>query len=317
MGFLGQRSKIKMSIKIEDSYFGIRFVLKCFSESLIMSISNVMAAPNHNRESPLGDELFNPFGQGCLAAFQIRLRTDHIAKINCFFGGVVVGKHFKTLESTLAHAQLLNKGLLGDLKLGYVGSAMEKVIPRLMNGFRETHQKVMFSLKEMDNQDQIKSLFSNEIDVGFVRMERVPKGLKATTILQEPFCLVVPKNHPINNKNFKDISQLKDASFILFDPKYSPSYYEKVMQIFDDSGFTPIVTHNTIHSGSIYKLVAHHFGVSIVPKSLKSDHLKEVRFIELHDIPQQTALSAVWNENNRNPVLDDFLVQVQSFKSVH
>jgi DNA-binding transcriptional LysR family regulator len=230
---------------------------------------------------------------------------------------VELGKHFKILESTLAHAQLLNKGLLGDLKLGYVGSAMEKVIPRLMNGFRETHQKVMFSLKEMDNQDQIKSLFSNEIDVGFVRMERVPKGLKASTILQEPFCLVVPKNHPINNKNFKGISQLKDASFILFDPKYSPSYYEKVMQIFDDSGFTPIVTHNTIHSGSIYKLVAHHFGVSIVPKSLKSDHLKEVRFIELHDIPQQTALSAVWNENNRNPVLDDFLVQVQSFKSVH
>lgn len=230
---------------------------------------------------------------------------------------VELGKHFKTLESTLAHAQLLNKGLVGDLKLGYVGSAMEKVIPRLMNGFRETHQKVMFSLKEMDNQDQIKSLFSNEIDVGFVRMERVPKGLKATTILQEPFCLVVPKNHPINNKNFKDISQLKDASFILFDPKYSPSYYEKVMQIFDDSGFTPIVTYNTIHSGSLYKLVAHHFGVSILPKSLKSDHLKEVRFIELHDIPQQTALSAVWNENNRNPVLDDFLVQVQSFKSVH
>jgi DNA-binding transcriptional LysR family regulator len=226
-------------------------------------------------------------------------------------------KHFKTLESTLAHAQLLNKGLLGDLKLGYVGSAMEEVIPRLMNGFRKSHQKVMFNLKEMDNQDQINSLFSNEIDVGFVRMERIPKGLNATTILQEPFCLVLPKNHPINNKNFKDLSQLKDSSFILFDPKYSPSYYEKVMQIFDDSGFTPMVTHNTIHSGSIYKLVAHHFGVSIVPRSLKSDHLKEVTFIELHDIPQQTALSAVWNENNRNPVLDDFLVQVQSFKSVH
>ena len=79
------------------------------------------------------------------------------------------------------------------------------------------------------------------------------------------------------------------------------------MQIFDDSGFTPIVTHNTIHSNSIYKLVENHFGLSIVPRSLRMDYLSGVRFIELDMIHQRTTLSAVWSESNRNPVLQDFI----------
>lgn len=225
-------------------------------------------------------------------------------------------KYAKELENIVQHAKLLNDGLLGSLKLGYVGSAMQGVIPELLLAFRKQHPKVLFDLKEMDNQKQIDGLMSYDIDIGFVRLERIPKGLKTYPVLKEPFCLVLPKAHPVNSKNFKNMSQLKDEPFILFDLKYSSSYYEKVMQIFDDSGFTPIVTHNTIHASSIYKLVEHNFGISIVPKSLQLKHLKKVKFIELNTIPQRTILSAVWSKGNRNPILDNFLDLVQNIPQI-
>ncbi len=220
-------------------------------------------------------------------------------------------KNLKSLEQIFSHAKLLNDGVGGDLKFGYVGSAMQKIIPNLLVKFREEHPDVVFSLKEMDNEKQIEGLLGHDIDMGFVRLERVPRGLEFTPILKENFCLVLPMNHPINSTNFNSLSQLKDESFILFDPKYSASYYEKVMQIFDDSGFSPIVSHNTIHASSIYKLVENNFGISIVPKSLQFENHAGIQFIELKDIPQKTVLSVVWNKENRNPILNTIIKLIE------
>lgn len=218
-----------------------------------------------------------------------------------------IAQHLKELDRIINQAKLLNDGIGGDLKFGYVGSAMQDIIPDLLLKFRAENPDAHFSLKELDNQKQIDSLLSHDIDIGFVRLERVPRDLEIKPVLKENFCLVLPENHPINEANFKNLKQFKNEAFILFDPKYSASYFEKVMQIFDDCGFTPIVAHNTIHASSIYKLVEHNFGISIVPKSLRNQNLKGTKFIELKNIPQKTVLSVVWNKTNRNPILKRFL----------
>lgn len=245
------------------------------------------------------------------AGIGIQLFNRHNRKVELTQAGAFLQKelkrHLKELDQLVQHAKSLNDGLQGKLKLGYVGSAMQQVIPDLLLAFRNQNPNIHFSLKEMDNQEQIEGLLSQDIDIGFVRLERVPRGIEIYPLLNEPFCLLLPQNHPINSNNFKHLSQLKEASFILFDPKYSPSYYEKVLQIFDDSGFSPIVTHNTIHASSIYKLVEHNFGISIVPKSLQLVAAKGVKFIELNTIKQRTVLSAAWANNNRNPILDNIL----------
>jgi len=197
----------------------------------------------------------------------------------------------------------------GTLKFGYVGSAMAQIIPSLLVKFRAVYPNIFFDLKELDNQKQIASLLSMELDVGFVRQEQVPIDLQLFPLKEDSFSLVLPKKHPLNKRNFKDLSQVKEEAFILFDPSYSPTYYRKVMEIFHYSGFQPIASHNTVHANSIYSLVENNFGISIVPTSLQTDRSagKKVKFIELKDIPHRTLLSAVWNKKNRNPMLKRLL----------
>ena len=216
-------------------------------------------------------------------------------------------RNLKDLDQIFDHAKLLNEGIGGDLKLGYVGSAIQKVIPELLVKFRKKHSRIIFTLKEMDNEKQVEGLLSSDIDIGFVRLERLPKGLESKVILREPFCLVLPREHEIDHSNFTGLDQFKEESFILFDPDYSAAYYEKVMQIFDDSNFVPIVSHNTVHASSIFKLVENNFGISIVPESLKVENNKKLKFIKLDMIPQRTSLTVVWHKNNTNPVLEKFL----------
>ena len=221
-----------------------------------------------------------------------------------------ITQYLKDLDRIFNQTKLLNDGIGGDLKFGYVGSAMQEIIPDLLLKFRSENPNAQFSLKELDNQKQIESLLSHDIDIGFVRRERVPRDLEIKPVLKENFCLVLPIDHPINDANFKSIKQFKNDAFILFDPKYSASYFEKVMQIFDDNGFVPIIAHNTIHASSIYKLVENNFGISIVPNSLQPQHIKGVKFIELAKISQKTMLSIVWNKRNRNQILEKFLTHL-------
>ncbi|WP_299121938.1 LysR family transcriptional regulator [uncultured Tenacibaculum sp.] len=244
----------------------------------------------------------------------VELFVRHNRKVELTSAGLYLKneltRNLKNLDNILDYAKLLQDGKQGKLEFGYVGSAMQDIIPNLLIQFKKEHPNVQFGLKEMDNQKQIESLLSHDIDVGFVRLDRVPRGLNIKPLLKESFCLVLPKNHPINASNFKGLQELKDESFILFDPSYSPSYYEKIMQIFDESGFTPIVSHNTIHAASIYKLVENNFGLSIVPKSLQKGYNMNVKFIELHKIPQRTTLSVVWDKNNRNPIVASLIEKI-------
>ena len=242
-----------------------------------------------------------------------QLFVRHNRKVQLTKAGLYLKKelqpYLKGLDHMLRHAQLLSEGQVGDLRFGYVGSAMQQIIPQLLLSLKSSFPEVHFSLKELENDKQIAGLLANDLDIGFIRLDRVPRGLKTKKVLEEPFCLVLPADHPVIYAGFEDLTQCRHEPFILFDPAYSPSYYEKVMQIFDTVKFTPIVAHNTVHAGSIYKLVENGFGISIVPLSLTTniENSSSIKYIVLDQIPQRTKLSAVWNPDSWNPMLKPLL----------
>ena len=220
---------------------------------------------------------------------------------------VMVLKH---LNDSFDHAQLIHEGMEGQISFGYVGSAMQNVIPQLLLKIKEDHPKVHYSLREMENPDQIDALIQKEIDLAFVRLDKVPKGLEIRPVFEDTFSLVLPKEHPINKENFQGLKSFKEEPFILFDQSYSPAYYEQVMQIFKRSGFHPIISHNTVHASTIFRLVENNLGISIVPSSLGLGYNMNVKLIELDRIPQKTVLSVAWNASNRNPILSKILSKI-------
>ena len=207
----------------------------------------------------------------------------------------------------LRHAQHIATGNEGEIHLGYVGSAMQTIIPKLLIRFRKKYPSIHFSLQEMDNNRQINDLLGNKIDIGFVRLNEVPKALSLRPVFDETFSLVLPKNHALNSRNFTSLNQLKAEQFIFFEKAYSPSYHEKVMSMFEDCGFSPTISHTSVHATTIYRLVENSFGVAIVPSSLKLGYNMNIKFIELKNVPQRAVLSLAWNKENRNPMLGHFL----------
>lgn len=210
-------------------------------------------------------------------------------------------------DAAVAHARDLHRGRAGRINFGYVGSAMQNLLPNLLLRFRQTHPEVTYGLEALGNQDQLDKLLTRDIDIGFVRLAQTPPELVSVPLFEDTFSLVLPRDHPLTAATFTGVEQLRDERFILFDPDYSRPYYEQVMTIFADAGFAPEISHRTVHATTIYRLVENNFGLSIVPTSLQAGYAMDVQFIELNGIPQRTTLSAVWRRDNDNPAVGEFL----------
>jgi DNA-binding transcriptional LysR family regulator len=220
------------------------------------------------------------------------------------------------LKGIIEHAGLIAKGSVGSIRLGYVGSAIQNVIPELMSRFNRIYPSIKFSLHEFGNTRQIEALSAGEIDLGFVRLNKVPINIEVRPVFKETFSLALHKDHWLTKSNFKDLSQLKDESFILFEKSYSDVYFARIMSIFEDHGFSPKISHNTVHANTIFRLIENGFGNSIIPTSLQYGFNMNVKFIELKSIPQRATLSLAWYKENRNPVLLKLLEMTQVKKEI-
>lgn len=199
------------------------------------------------------------------------------------------------------------EGEEGEIRIGFVGSAMQNIIPELLEQMSKVHPNIHASLDELDNKDQLEAIARDKLDIGFVRLESVHKGFEQRVVLEDSFSLVVSNQHLILPKNFKSLNQFKEEQFILFSNDYSQEYYDNIMSIFTDHGFEPKVSHRSVQANSIFRLVERQLGVAIVPSALQGGVDLGVSFIPLDHLRQRTKLMAIWDVKNRNEALAKFL----------
>ncbi len=208
---------------------------------------------------------------------------------------------FRHLDQIETQLQSFANGKISTLKLGFIGSAVQTILPELLLNLKQQQPDIELSLHELANETQLDLLEKKELDLGFVRLSETPPGLCSLPIHTEHFSLVLPNDHPLLNSPKASLDALKDESFILFSKNSSHSYYDLVMSIFSDHKFIPKVTLRTVNALTIFNMVAQGLGVAIVPSSLKNGYHVDVTFLELNGLPQRTTLSLVWNAQNRNP----------------
>ena len=207
------------------------------------------------------------------------------------------------MQIAVNNVQLLQKGNTGQLGISFVASAMQSILPVLLKKFNSDCPNIEFHLEELTNKEQLLALEKGDIDLGFMRSNQVGQDMMIKSVYKETFTLVLPAAHPMSARDFKHIGELKEESFILFPNDQSQLYYQQIINLCADQGFTPKLSHRSIHAPTIFKLVENGMGLSIIPTSLATSGNTGIKFIELKNIPQQTELYAVWKKINDNPAL--------------
>ena len=74
------------------------------------------------------------------------------------------------LDQAVHKAKLAAKGKLGILRIGFISTAGNEIVPTIIRQFRELNAEVEFSLRNILTTDQIQMLEVGSLDIGFLRL---------------------------------------------------------------------------------------------------------------------------------------------------
>ena len=172
-------------------------------------------------------------------------------------------------------------GEQGTVRLGFVASAALGIIPKLSVAITKQAPGIHLVLEELTTPKQISLIKEGHLDVGLLREVDQSPGLKIFPLVKEPLVLAVPGDHKLLGREEVGIRDLKEEAFVAFPRKQISYLHNHILKLCDEAGFVPRVAQEAVQFATILGLVSSDVGIAIVPQSVASIQLKNVRFLNI------------------------------------
>jgi len=171
-----------------------------------------------------------------------------------------------------------------SLSVGFVGSTLYGMLPKIIRRFRDQNPTVELSLHEMSTMDQIRALKDGRIDVGFGRIRLEDTNIRRVILREEQMIVALPEGHPLSfGKSVLALRDLVQETLIIFPKAPRPSYADQVLAAFHDRALKPRRIYEVRELQIALGLVAAGEGISIVPSSVNGLKRDDVSYKELDD----------------------------------
>jgi DNA-binding transcriptional LysR family regulator len=212
---------------------------------------------------------------------------------------------FETLDLGVQEARRAAAGQTGRIAVGYLASVALSGLAELVGAFRARSPDVDVALHELTLTEQIEGIKAGRLDVGFLRGPLRDPQLSSRLVRSEALMVIVPAGHALAAHRRLSLSQLADEPFVAYPRNRGPAYFDLLMRLCHDAGFTPRIVQEATQL-DIVSLVAAGFGVAIVPGSLRHARRPGAVFRPIVGAPRTDVLVA-WRPDDTSPVLRDFL----------
>jgi len=212
------------------------------------------------------------------------------------------------VEDAARQARRVQRGEVGRLAVGFVGSAMYSVVPEILQAFRERYGDVALRLQEVGTTEQLRQLESGRLDVGFVRPQRARAGLTIESIHEERVVVALPDRHPLAAQPRIHIADLAGEPMVLLTRAGSPGLRTALEPVTDEDS----IIQEVAEMQTLIGLVAAGVGISLVPESVRGMQRRGVTYRELAEDAPTVALAVAHRAGDDSPVLDAFLRLVRA-----
>lgn len=149
-----------------------------------------------------------------------------------------VTKINNNLSSAIKGTKLIDRGMLGMLKIGF--GPDYGTLTKILKVYEEKFPNVEIRLEQMPTSEQILALDKQEIQIGLLPGPVERKNIDSMIVAKYPFKIVLPYDHPLATEKDIDLVDLKEESFIMTPREIGSSYYDLIINICNKAGFNPI-----------------------------------------------------------------------------
>ena len=224
-------------------------------------------------------------------------------------------RHAERLRQEWEHAraQLAAAGSepSGQITLCGFSTAASRLLPAAAAGLRDEHPGLSVRIVEAEPDRCFDLLLSEQADLALlVVTEDSPpmtdRRFDQRPLLDDPLDLVVPQDHPLSRRHRVTLADAARESWIVGNP--GTTYHQLVLGACMSAGFTPEIAHYADEWGTGTALVAHGFGVILVPRlaRLQEDSIARIP-LRGESAPARRIMSVTRLGARENPTLIEAL----------
>ncbi|GCE29095.1 LysR family transcriptional regulator [Dictyobacter alpinus] len=214
------------------------------------------------------------------------------------------------VEQAITNVQQAQRGQVGQLKIGFIATAADSIVPEVLKVYRARYPRVNVSLREMLGRDQLQALKDHELHVGFL----VPPGasgmqpqISMEIVQRNPLVAVLPENHALAGKQSLAVNELAEEPFILYPHTSSSVFHDLIVGECNRAGFTPIVAQEVSEIRTLLGLVAAGLGVSLIPSTVTLFRPQGIVYLPLRDSTTDYTIAMTWQHNDSSSLVQEFL----------
>ncbi|WBS04038.1 LysR family transcriptional regulator [Pseudoduganella sp. SL102] len=216
------------------------------------------------------------------------------------------------MRMTIDTVRQIDRGEVGRLRVGIVGSAMWGPIPSLLEEFQGKYPRVTWTIHELGPTVQYEALRAKQIDVGFWREPKLDESdlrndsLRQELCFRENVCVAVNEHHPLAKRDAIELVDIADEPMLTLalDKSAFPRY---LIQCCVDAGFEPAIFQEANEPQTLLAMVGAGLGVTLMPETTSRIGWPGVVFLPIRTNPPSANLYITYTTTDDAPVVRAFL----------
>jgi DNA-binding transcriptional LysR family regulator len=219
-------------------------------------------------------------------------------------------------NSTVNKVRLVDKGIIGKLDVGFLGTALVKILPAIVNQFRVEYPGIELNLYDYTYSVLQDALFGNKLDVAILPDRELSDthNLEKRHLIADDMCVIVNKSSKFSDLDEIELASLNNEPFVMMDPKISIRDYNMVSNMCLEQNFIPKIVYKANTTNNLLMMVDCNLGISVLAKHMSHFAGENVKFIKIIGYENYFRLVCAWL-SGKNPYIENFLKVVETCKS--
>ena len=216
------------------------------------------------------------------------------------------------MRMTIDTIRQIDRGEVGRLRVGIVGSAMWGPIPSLLEEFQTKFPRVTWTIHELGPTLQYEALRAKQVDVGFWREPKLDEddlkqdNLRQELCFREDVCVAINEHHPLAKQESIELMDIADEPMLTLalDKSSFPRY---LIQCCVNAGFQPTIFQEASEPQTLLAMVGAGLGVALLPETTSRIGWPGVVFLPIRSNPPSANLYITYTTLDDAPVVRAFL----------